>query len=173
LSELGDVLCHDALAGFVAHDRPFVNGSSFRQIIESPAKRRTKTTLRTTATCMVTDAVARSVIRVRTAPTPRWRLGRTRTITPQNCSLAGAIPRASSAATNACEGGRVGPVPFMLRPPAGPEPGTRIHEFATSLALSQPYSDAPWWPDLNRQAFPSLQISVPLCSVTDTMPEAA
>lgn len=48
----------------------------------------------------------------------------------------------------------------MLRPAAGAEPGTRVHEFATSLALSQAYSEAPWWLDMYRRAFPSLQSAV-------------
>jgi hypothetical protein len=35
-----------------------------------------------------------------------------------------------------------------------------VHDFRASLALSQRYSEAPWWLDLYRQAFPSLVSAV-------------
>jgi hypothetical protein len=34
------------------------------------------------------------------------------------------------------------------------------HDFATSLALSQSYAEAPWWIDMYRRAFPTLQGAV-------------
>lgn len=48
----------------------------------------------------------------------------------------------------------------MLRPAARTESGTRIHQFEQSLALSQSYADAPWWINMYRRAFPSLQSAV-------------
>lgn len=35
-----------------------------------------------------------------------------------------------------------------------------LHDFAESLALSESYSDAPWWIDVYREAFPDLQAAV-------------
>jgi hypothetical protein len=35
-------------------------------------------------------------------------------------------------------------------------PVRHVHDFRASLALSESYSNAPWWLDLYRQAFPSL-----------------
>lgn len=43
------------------------------------------------------------------------------------------------------------PVPNPGRFGAAP-----VHDFATSLALSQDYADAPWWMDIYRRAFPTL-----------------
>jgi hypothetical protein len=37
---------------------------------------------------------------------------------------------------------------------------TKVHDFATSLALSNSYADAPWWLDIYRRAFPSLVSAV-------------
>jgi len=37
---------------------------------------------------------------------------------------------------------------------------TKAHDFATSLALSNSYADAPWWLDIYRRAFPSLVSAV-------------
>jgi hypothetical protein len=36
----------------------------------------------------------------------------------------------------------------------------RLHDFHTSLALSQSFSEAPWWLDMYRRAFPSLESAV-------------
>ena len=36
----------------------------------------------------------------------------------------------------------------------------RVHDFRASLALSESYSDAPWWMILYRKAFPSLVSAV-------------
>jgi len=36
----------------------------------------------------------------------------------------------------------------------------KVHDFATSLALSNSYADAPWWLDIYRRAFPSLVSAV-------------
>ena len=35
-----------------------------------------------------------------------------------------------------------------------------VHDFRTSLALSETFSDAPWWMDLYRRAFPTLVSAV-------------
>lgn len=35
-----------------------------------------------------------------------------------------------------------------------------VHDFATSLARSHVYADAPWWIDMYRRAFPTLQSAV-------------
>ena len=50
-------------------------------------------------------------------------------------------------------------LPFVgaLASPPGRFPlAPTIHDFRTSLALSQRYSEAPWWLDLYQQAFPTL-----------------
>lgn len=36
----------------------------------------------------------------------------------------------------------------------------RVHHFADSLALSESFTDAPWWTDLYRKAFPTLTSAV-------------
>lgn len=48
----------------------------------------------------------------------------------------------------------------MLRPAAEAHVATRLHNFEQSLALSQSYSEAPWWLDMYRRAFPTLQSAV-------------
>lgn len=48
----------------------------------------------------------------------------------------------------------------MLRPAAGAGSGTRVHQFEQCLELSQSFSEAPWWLDMYRQAFPTLQSAV-------------
>jgi hypothetical protein len=35
-----------------------------------------------------------------------------------------------------------------------------VHDFRQSLALSEKYADAPWWMDVYRSAFPTLQAAV-------------
>ncbi|MGF7172222.1 hypothetical protein FHS91_003927 [Sphingobium xanthum] len=49
-------------------------------------------------------------------------------------------------------------------PPGRFAPGGVNHDFRTSLALSQAYSEAPWWEAIYRQAFPSL---ISMVSVQD------
>jgi hypothetical protein len=45
-------------------------------------------------------------------------------------------------------------------PPPGRFPVERVHDFRASLALSNSYADAPWWLDLYRKAFPTLESAV-------------
>lgn len=52
------------------------------------------------------------------------------------------------------------PFPVAPAPPPGSFSSAPLHDFATSLALSQRYTDAPWWLDLYRSAFPSLVSAV-------------
>lgn len=54
------------------------------------------------------------------------------------------------------------PLPFNLAPasPPGRVPLRPVHDFPTSLALSNSYADAPWWLDLYRIAFPTLVSAV-------------
>lgn len=40
--------------------------------------------------------------------------------------------------------------------PDGSGPRPRVHEFRSSLALSESFTDAPWWQALYRRAFPSM-----------------
>ena len=54
-------------------------------------------------------------------------------------------------------------LPFPSAPASPPRrfaSGPVNHDFATSLALSQRYADAPWWMDIYRRAFPTLTIVV-------------
>ena len=51
-----------------------------------------------------------------------------------------------------------GDSPLFFR--AADAAGSKIHEFQASLALSNSYADAPWWIDMYRSAFPSLQSAV-------------
>ena len=54
-------------------------------------------------------------------------------------------------------------LPFPSAPESLPgrfASGPVNHDFQTSLALSQAFSDAPWWLDLYRQAFPTLVSAV-------------
>lgn len=44
--------------------------------------------------------------------------------------------------------------------PPGRSGSPVIHDFRTSLALSESFSDAPWWQDLYRKAFPTLRSAV-------------
>lgn len=48
--------------------------------------------------------------------------------------------------------------PLFFR--AADAPGSRIHEFRRSLDLSNSFADAPWWIDMYRSAFPTLQSAV-------------
>jgi hypothetical protein len=49
------------------------------------------------------------------------------------------------------------PFDSALALPPGRSPVERpIHDFRTSLALSNSYADAPWWLDIYRRAFPTL-----------------
>lgn len=55
------------------------------------------------------------------------------------------------------------PLPYLSAP--AHQPGRlpfapTVHDFQSSLALSNRHSDAPWWLDLYRQAFPSLVSAV-------------
>lgn len=55
------------------------------------------------------------------------------------------------------------PLPFLSAP--AQQPGrmplaAAVHDFQSSLALSNSLSDAPWWLDLYRQAFPTLVSAV-------------
>lgn len=50
-------------------------------------------------------------------------------------------------------------LPFPTAPASPPgrfASGPVNHDFATSLALSQSYAEAPWWLDIYRKAFPTL-----------------
>jgi len=55
------------------------------------------------------------------------------------------------------------PLPLESAPvsPPGRLPlGVKTHDFATSLALSDSYADAPWWMDIYNRAFPTLLSAV-------------
>lgn len=54
-------------------------------------------------------------------------------------------------------------LPFPSAPASPPgrfSSGHVNHDFATSLALSHSYADAPWWLDIYRRAFPTLVTAV-------------
>ena len=48
----------------------------------------------------------------------------------------------------------------MLGEPTTSRQDQLQHDFAASLALSQAYAEAPWWCDMYRRAFPTLQSAV-------------
>ena len=49
--------------------------------------------------------------------------------------------------------------PFLLSDNGAPRP-LPLHDFQASLARSREYADAPWWIDMYRRAFPTLQSAV-------------